>query len=107
MVLNVARLGGLVALSPSLSSSLGVYPMPAASVLARISKLRTVAVPTVDIPIDPTCRYDNIVYINGFDQSFRVEGGVNAPKVVSCIGSDGLRRRQLIKVCTGTHFILV
>jgi ataxia telangiectasia mutated family protein len=75
----------------------GVYPMPAASVLARISKLRTVAVPTVDIPIDPTCRYDNIVYINGFDQSFRVEGGVNAPKVVSCIGSDGLRRRQLIK----------
>ena len=72
--------------------------MPSGCSLVKISQLRTVALPTVDIPIDTSCCYDNITYIAGFDSSFRVEGGVNAPKVVSCIGSDGVRKRQLIKV---------
>nr|QSX72307.1 ATM kinase [Halisarca dujardinii] len=76
----------------------GVFPLPTSSVLSKIGQLKTVVVPTIDMPIDPSCCYDNLTYIEGFDESFRVETGVNAPKVVSCIGSDGVRRRQLIKV---------
>ncbi len=29
---------------------------------------------------------------------FELAGGVNLPKVISCVGSDGKRRRQLVKV---------
>ena len=48
--------------------------------------------------MDPTCRYDNIVYIESFDTCFQLAGGVNLPKILSCQGSDGKRKRQLVKV---------
>ncbi len=47
--------------------------------------------------VDPTCQYKDIVHISGFDSTFQLAGGINLPKVLSCIGSDGKRRRQLIK----------
>ncbi|XP_062510724.1 serine-protein kinase ATM-like isoform X2 [Corticium candelabrum] len=63
----------------------------------RISGLKEVAVPTVELMVDPTCRYDNIICVNNFEPSFTEAGGVNHPKIVTCIGSDGRRRRQLVK----------
>lgn len=32
-----------------------------------------------------------------FDKTFTLIGGVNLPKVVDCVGSDGVRYRQLVK----------
>ena len=61
-------------------------------------------VPPVPMQVDPTCRYDNIVYIEGFDNCFQLAGGINLPKVLSCSGSDGKRRRQLVKVCTTVSY---
>ena len=76
----------------------GPVKLPSTCLLLKLGKLRTVAVPTVEIPVDPTCHYDNIVSIEGFDPCFQLAGGVNLPKVMSCLGSDGKRRRQLVKV---------
>ena len=62
---------------------------------SNLGKLTTVAVPTVEIPIDPTCCYDNIITIEEFDSHFEL---ASKSKVISCLSSDGKRRRQLVKV---------
>ena len=59
--------------------------------------------------MDPSCRYDNVVSLVGFDNHFELAGGINLPKVLSCTGSDGRRRKQLVKVsmCVcGVHVCL-
>ena len=48
--------------------------------------------------VDPLCRYDDLVYVAGFDFKFCLAGGVNLPKIIFCVGSDGVKRRQLVKV---------
>ena len=47
--------------------------------------------------VDPSCKYDNVVFIENFDSCINLCGGINLPKVISCLGSDGRRRRQLVK----------
>ena len=62
-------------------------------------KLREgVAIPTLDLPVERSCDYSNAVCIKQFDPHFKLAGGVNLPKIVTCVGSDGKRRRQLVKV---------
>lgn len=48
--------------------------------------------------LDPCCLYENITSILKFEPKFNLCGGINLPKIVMCIGSDGVKRRQLIKV---------
>ncbi|XP_019856363.1 PREDICTED: serine-protein kinase ATM [Amphimedon queenslandica] len=61
-------------------------------------KKNKVPIPTLDHPIDPSGRYkDSMVTITSFDAHFSLCGGVNLPKVLSALCSDGKRRRQLIK----------
>ncbi|CAB3982970.1 serine- kinase ATM [Paramuricea clavata] len=65
--------------------------------LKRITNLNNVALPTVDIQIDPSCRYENIISISKFEPKYHLCGGINLPKILLCVGSDGIKRRQLIK----------
>ena len=76
----------------------GPVKLPSSCLLLKLSRLREVPVPTLDVAVDPTCCYDSIISIEGFDPCFQLAGGVNLPKVMSCLGSDGRRRRQLVKV---------
>lgn len=48
--------------------------------------------------MDPTGQYENLVTISSFKQEFRLAGGMNLPKIIDCVGSDGKERRQLVKV---------
>lgn len=48
--------------------------------------------------MDPTGRYENLVTIVSFKPEFRLAGGLNLPKIIDCVGSDGKERRQLVKV---------
>lgn len=64
--------------------------------LCTVKNLQT-AVATVDIPVDPSCRYDDVVTVQGFEPTFKLAGGINLPKIIRCLGSDGLKRRQLVK----------
>lgn len=70
--------------------------LPPACPLLRLSG--QVAIPTVDLAVDRACHYENVVYVSQFETYFQLAGGVNLPKIVTCIGSDGKRRKQLIKV---------
>ncbi len=78
----------------------GPFPLPANCPLLKLTK-RGAAVPTIDIEVDPSCAYEDVVCVDGFDPFFELAGGVNLPKVISCVGSDGKRRRQLVKVIHG------
>uniref|UniRef100_K7FFL2 non-specific serine/threonine protein kinase n=1 Tax=Pelodiscus sinensis TaxID=13735 RepID=K7FFL2_PELSI len=59
--------------------------------------LEDVVVPTMEIKVDPTGKYENLVTIRSFKPEFRLAGGLNLPKIIDCIGSDGKERRQLVK----------
>lgn len=41
------------------------------------------------------------VGIAGYDPKFTLVGGINAPKKITCCGTDGVKRPQLIKVHFG------
>eukprot|EP00069_Balaena_mysticetus_P018420 bmy_11185T0 len=47
--------------------------------------------------VDPTGEYGNLVTIQSFKAEFRLAGGLNLPKIIDCLGSDGKERRQLVK----------
>ncbi|XP_033125672.1 serine-protein kinase ATM-like [Anneissia japonica] len=71
--------------------------IPSNQSIMQIKDLEHVAVPTLELPVDPTCRYDNIVYVKDFEPTFKLAGGVNLPKILTCIGSNGRRYTQLVK----------
>ena len=68
----------------------------------RILKLKHPKVPvlTALTAIDPTCRYDGCTWIEGYEDTYDTAGGVNLPKIVKCIGSDGKKYKQLVSAGT-------
>ena len=73
--------------------------LPSALTITKLKNLTHAAMPTVEIPVDPECKYEDITYVREFAPTFKLAGGINLPKIISCIGSDGVSRRQLVKVC--------
>uniref|UniRef100_A0A0E0JD53 Serine/threonine-protein kinase ATM n=1 Tax=Oryza punctata TaxID=4537 RepID=A0A0E0JD53_ORYPU len=67
--------------------------------IRSISQLELVPVVTASIPVDPNCQYEegSFPHFNGLADSIMVMNGINAPKVIECIGSDGNKYRQLAK----------
>lgn len=48
--------------------------------------------------VDPSGCYDNLVTVRSFMPHYHLAGGVNLPKIIDCVGSDGKSRRQMVKV---------
>uniref|UniRef100_A0A8D2MZG6 non-specific serine/threonine protein kinase n=1 Tax=Zonotrichia albicollis TaxID=44394 RepID=A0A8D2MZG6_ZONAL len=71
--------------------------IPADQPIIKLKNLEDVAVPTMEIKVDPTGQYENLVTISSFKREFRLAGGINLPKIIDCVGSDGKERRQLVK----------
>ncbi|XP_069045887.1 serine-protein kinase ATM isoform X1 [Lepisosteus oculatus] len=71
--------------------------IPADQPITRIKDLEDVVIPTVEMKVDPSGRYEDLVTIRSFRPRFHLAGGVNLPKIVDCEGSDGRDRRQLVK----------
>ncbi|NXW63760.1 ATM kinase, partial [Eurystomus gularis] len=71
--------------------------IPSDQPITELKNLEDVVVPTMEIKVDPTGQYDNLVTIRSFKPEFRLAGGVNLPKIIDCVGSDGKERRQLVK----------
>ncbi|XP_057694572.1 serine-protein kinase ATM isoform X1 [Corythoichthys intestinalis] len=72
-------------------------PIPADQPIHQIKDLDEVAIPTVEIKVDPSGRYDDVVTVRSFVPQYHLAGGVNLPKIIDCVGSDGKSRRQLVK----------
>ncbi|XP_006833863.1 PREDICTED: serine-protein kinase ATM [Chrysochloris asiatica] len=71
--------------------------IPTDQPIIKLKDLEDVVVPTMEIKVDPTGRYGNLVTIQSFKAKFRLAGGLNLPKIIDCVGSDGKERRQLVK----------
>ncbi|KAJ7760552.1 hypothetical protein B0H16DRAFT_1415528 [Mycena metata] len=71
-------------------------PIPPQLAIRNISN---VDVPVLTCPpaLDPSCKYDNCVFIKKFETTYDTAGGVNLPKVCICVGTDGERYKQLFK----------
>lgn len=65
----------------------------------KIKNLNLVNVFTSNIPISCTGEYDEkrLACINKFEPTFKLANGVNLPKIVVCLGTDGKRWKQLVK----------
>nr|XP_040032849.1 serine-protein kinase ATM [Gasterosteus aculeatus aculeatus] len=72
-------------------------PIPADQPITQIKNLHEVAIPTMEIKVDQSCCYDDLVTIRSFVPQYHLVGGVNLPKIIDCVGSDGTTRRQLVK----------
>ncbi|XP_037534430.1 serine-protein kinase ATM [Nematolebias whitei] len=72
-------------------------PIPADQPIMQIKDLREVVIPTMEIKVDPSGCYDNLVTVRSFLPHYRLVGGINLPKIIDCSGSDGTSRRQLVK----------
>ena len=67
--------------------------------LSSMKNLEDVAIPTVALPVNPDGIYrnDQIVGIVSFEPHFVLVGGINAPKKMACLGTDGKTRPMLLK----------
>lgn len=67
-------------------------------ILTRVVNL-SIPVSTFDLPIDPACVYPDGSFpaIVKYDEWFVVAGGIHAPKIMVCKGSDGKDFKQLVR----------
>ena len=67
--------------------------------ISKIRNLSSTTILTDRIPIDPTGVYpsSSLVSIVRFEDRYRIANGINQPKIVMCMGSDGRARKQLVK----------
>ncbi|KDR18216.1 Serine-protein kinase ATM [Zootermopsis nevadensis] len=72
------------------------YPIER-TLLKQLEDNDLVLVPTLTIPVKNNCQYDDIIGIHRYVETFSLVGGVNAPKKVGCVGTDGIERPQLVK----------
>ncbi|KAI3807033.1 hypothetical protein L1987_22953 [Smallanthus sonchifolius] len=67
--------------------------------IRSVRQLELVPVVTSSFPVDPSCQYNegSFPHFKGLADSVMIMNGINAPKVVECLGSDGKKYRQLAK----------
>lgn len=67
--------------------------------LSNMKNLEDVAIPTVQMAVNPdgVYRTDQVVGVVSFDPHFVLVGGINAPKKMACLGTDGKTRPMLLK----------
>ena len=52
--------------------------------------------PTMKIELRPDCDYSNVPVIARFEPQFTVASGISMPKIITAIGTDGLKYKQLV-----------
>ena len=64
----------------------------------EILKLREVHVPVITAytPVEISKQYEHCVWIKRYEATYSTAGGVNLPKIVVCLGSDGCKYKQLV-----------
>ena len=68
--------------------------------LLRLNNMEKILLPTHNLPIDKSGDYassTHFVGITRFEANYSMVGGINAPKKMSCLGTDGKVRPQLLK----------
>ncbi|XP_039291235.1 serine-protein kinase ATM isoform X2 [Nilaparvata lugens] len=77
---------------------LGKFKIAQSAPIMQCKNLTKVLMTSMTIPYNKNGKYDNIVGIYKFKDSYEFVGGVNAPKKLECTGTDGIERKQLVKL---------
>ncbi|KAK5640688.1 hypothetical protein RI129_009235 [Pyrocoelia pectoralis] len=73
------------------------FIIPSKCPITKIRSLENILLPTHILSVQKNCDYSAIVGIHSFSKTFSNVGGLNAPKKIYCIGTDGVKRNQLVK----------
>ncbi|XP_043476471.1 serine-protein kinase ATM-like [Leptopilina heterotoma] len=73
------------------------HVIPSNQAICNIKHLNNIAIPTITMSVRKNGNYENIIGIQKYKNTFVNVGGINAPKKVECIGTDGITRIQLVK----------
>ena len=77
----------------------GSFQIPTACKKRALRDLDLVPIVTANVPVDPTMRYATGSFPSfvNFEDTCRLVGGINQPKLVNAFGSDGVAYKQLAK----------
>ncbi|KYN37415.1 Serine-protein kinase ATM, partial [Trachymyrmex septentrionalis] len=73
------------------------YVIPREQPICKIKNLDNVLLPTMSLPVRPSGNYDDVVGVRSYQDSCEFVGGVNMPKKIICVGTNGVQHRQLVK----------
>lgn len=82
------------------------YQIPKDILLMSHIKNLPIPISTATLALDTTCRYDDtaFVHIVKYQDTFRNAGGINRPRIVRCVGSDGRFYKELVSASlTNAH----
>jgi ataxia telangiectasia mutated family protein len=66
--------------------------------LQKVRFLKNIPVPTYDLEVRPDAQYlSGFPTVIGFDKTITLCGGLNLPKIIRCLASNGKAYRQLVK----------
>lgn len=74
------------------------FKIPIGQQILKIKDFSNIFVPTLAVDVKCSGNYNDIISIVKYVDTYENVGGVNAPKKIICIGSDGIQREQLLKV---------
>jgi len=76
----------------------GPYPLPNNALVRKLKDL-SIPVPIASIPIATNGNYSNHSFptIRQFETEYKTAGGINLPKIMNCLGSDGKKYKLLTK----------
>lgn len=79
------------------SSKSATIKIPKEHPILKIKDFLLVSIFTEEIKINYNCKYEDIIGIKSFSSDYEICGGINVPKVISCIGTNGKKYKQLVK----------
>lgn len=79
------------------NTRIGDSKIPKNERLRQIKDLTYITCATINTPVNKNADYSNIIGIVSFEEIFTVIGGINTPKRVKCLCTDGMKRNELVK----------
>ncbi|XP_012270271.1 serine-protein kinase ATM [Orussus abietinus] len=74
-----------------------IQNIPSVQKIRKIRNLVNVNVLTREVPVRPNGNYTDVVGVYKYMDTYEVVGGINAPKKITCVGTDGIPSRELVK----------
>lgn len=59
--------------------------------------MNNILLPTLSLSVRSSGNYNDVIGVRAYQETCEFVGGVNAPKKIVCVGTDGVQRRQLVK----------
>ncbi|XP_076661502.1 serine/threonine-protein kinase tefu isoform X2 [Halictus rubicundus] len=87
----------LANLATSSSKPGSMVNIPKNQEILKVKNFNNVLVPTLTINVKSSRNYNNIIGISKYSGTYETVGGLNTPKKIVCIGTDGISRYQLVK----------